>query len=409
MPSRRLKTPAGNSPAVARRSLLGALGAGALATAAAGTAVAAAPRAWGATARAASPHGRDENAAGVRTLHIGTFGGGIVTATYDTATGALTATGGFDAVTDPSFLALAPSGKVLYSLDTVGQEGGVRAFAVGADGSLTALGAAQSTGGAGVTHLALHPGGSHLLSANYDSGSVATHPVHQDGSLGARSALVQHHGSGRDPERQSGPHAHQIIPDPGGNFVFAVDLGTDSVYGYRLDTEDGQLRQVSEVTSAPGAGPRHMVFHPGGRFAYVANELDGTLTVCAYDAATGILTRGDSQSTLPPGTDPGTRNYPAEVVLSADSRFLYVSNRGHDSVSRFTVEEGGASLSVVDTVPSGGSYPRHLALSPSGTLLFTGNQKGNTVGVFTVDTETGALTPSGTPFPATSPVCVLPA
>lgn len=386
----------GTSLKIGRRSLVGALGAGMLA-----------PLTVGGTAQAAAPS-PSRPGSNRRPVYIGTFGGGIVTGSYD-AGGGLTATGALGEVTDPSFLAFAPAGGVLYSLDTVGPEGGVRALTVGADGALSTLGEAQSTGGTGVTHLSFHPGGSHLLSANYDSGSIAAHPVHPDGSLGARTSFVQHTGSGPDPDRQAGPHTHQILADPGGDFVHAVDLGTDRVYTYRLDEKSGVLQPVSEVASQPGAGPRHMVFHPGAAHAYMANELDSTVTVYAYDSRTGALTPGTSFPALPEGADPGERNYPAEVVLSADNRFLYLSNRGHDSIAWFAVREGGATLELVDTVPSQGTYPRHISLSPSGSLLFAANQNSGTVGAFTVDRNTGALTAVGSPLSAPSAVCVLPA
>nr|WP_050514415.1 lactonase family protein [Streptomyces rimosus] len=351
---------------------------------------------------------RPECAAGQRPVFLGTYGNGIISCTYDTATGALTRQSSFPGVTDPSFLAVSPNGKVLYSLDNGGRQGAVRAFTIGAGGALTALGPARSTGGANVTHLSVHPTGRYLLSANYGAGSVAAHTVNGDGSVGARTALVQHTGSGPDPGRQEGPHAHQIITDPKGTHVFAVDLGTDKVYTYRLDPASGALRPLSEARSVPGAGPRHMVFHPTAPYAYVANELNSTVTVYAYDAATGVLTRGESLPTVPGGAGSAVRNYPAEVVISADGRFLYLSNRGHESVARFSVTGGGAGLRLLDTVPSGGSWPRHIGLAPSGTLLFAANQYGRTVAAFTVNRDSGALTPSGPPFATSSLGCVLP-
>ncbi|MER0241682.1 lactonase family protein [Streptomyces sp. HSW2009] len=382
-----------------RRSFVGSLGAGVLGAAVLGSGAAAAQA-------APAPFPGRRGAAELRPAFLGTYGSGIITCTYDTATGALTKKSTFAAVTDPSFLALAPSGKVLYALDNARREGAVRAFAIGAGGRLTALGQAQSTGGANVTHLSVHPSGRYVLSANYGAGSVAANVVNSDGSVGARTSVVQHVGSGPDPSRQEGPHAHQILTDPKGAFVFAVDLGTDKVYTYRLD--NGVLRPVSEVKSVPGAGPRHMVFHPTAPYAYVANELDSTITVCPYNPATGVLTRGASQPTLPDGTNPGTRNYPSEVVVSPDGRFVYLSNRGHESIARFAVADGGATLRLLDTIKCGGSWPRHISLSPRGNLLFSGNQYGNTVGTFTVDTATGALAASGAPFNTVSLGCVLP-
>lgn len=384
-----------------RALLLGAAGIGALGAAGIGSA-----HAGPAPADRSRP--RAPRALAQRPLYLGTYGQGILACTYDTATGALAETGGgFGDVTNPDFLALSPAGDVLYSTVGGGAEGGVRAYAIGADGALSALGGVQSTGGAGVTHLSVHPGGGHLLSANYTSGSVAAHAIEADGSVGERTGFVQHSGSGPDPDRQEGPHAHQIVTDPAGGFVHAVDLGTDSVHTYALDPGSGALSPVSEVKSVPGAGPRHMVFHPQGTHAYVANELDSTVTAYAHDAATGGLTRLESLPTLPDDVDPGG-NYPAEITISADGRFVYLSNRGHNSVARLAVADGGAALELVDTVPCGGDWPRHITLSPDGALLYSANERGRTIGVFTVDAESGALTASGEPFATASTGCVLP-
>ncbi|WP_245996703.1 lactonase family protein [Streptomyces armeniacus] len=409
-PERTPTAASGTTPAPARRfgrrAVLGAaLGAGVLGTgvlgATASGGASAAQRAPGAAARTR------RSAAETRLAYLGTYGRGIITCTYDTATGALTETSAFGDITDPDFLALGTSGDVLYALHNGAEEGAVRAFTIGAEGKLSPLGEAQSTGGANVTHLSVHPAGGHLLSANYGAGSVAVHPIAADGTLGARTALVQHEGSGPDP-RQEGPHAHQIITDPDGAYVFAVDLGTDRVYTYGLDTDSGALEPLSEAEAAPGAGPRHMVFHPAEPYAYVANELDSTVTAYAYDASTGALTPGETWPTLPDGEDPGTRNYPSEVAVSADGRYLYLANRGHDSVAWFAVEDGGAALSIAGTVPCGGTWPRHISLSPSGAVLFSGNQNSNNVGIFNVDPDNGAPTASGDPFATASLGCVLP-
>lgn len=404
MPSRPVRHGRPVRRGASRRSLLfGALGAGALGAAGAGAAHA-----------AHAGHSRPPRAAPGRAalarnpLYLGTYGEGVLACTYDTATGALARTGGgFGDVINPDFLALSPAGDVLYSTVGGGAEGGVRAYAIGADGALSALGGVRSTGGAGVTHVSVHPGGDHLLSANYNSGSVAVHVIEADGSVGERTGFVQHSGSGPDPDRQAGPHAHQIVTDPAGGFVYAVDLGTDSVYTYALDTGSGALSPVSEVRAVPGAGPRHLVFHPGGTHAYVANELDSTVTAYAHDAATGTLTRLETWPTLPDGVDPAG-NHPAEITISADGRFVYLSNRGHNSVARLAVADDGATLRLADTVPCGGDWPRHLALSPDGALLFSANERGRTIGVFTVDAESGALTASGEPFATASTGCVLP-
>ncbi|KAA2261208.1 lactonase family protein [Solihabitans fulvus] len=346
-------------------------------------------------------------------VYLGTYtsgagaGTGVGLASYQPATGQLRSTGVLAGVANPSFLTLSADGRTLYAVDEQ-TDGSVTALAVDAAGGLRVLGT-QSSGGADPCHLAVHADGRHLLSANYSSGSVAVHPIHPDGSLGARTDLVQHKGSGPDPDRQAGPHAHMVCPDPGGRFVLAVDLGTDTVYSYRLDPSTGRLKPRSTAALRPGAGPRHLAFHTSGRFAYVVNELDSTIVVCAYDPATGVLRPGKPQATVPAGAPASPRNYPAEVLVAGDGRFVYVSNRGHDSVAVFAVEAGGGTLRLLGATPVGGSFPRHISVDPTGRILFAANQKSNTVTSFLVDRQSGALTPSGTPLSTPIPVCVLPA
>ncbi|MFD8686192.1 lactonase family protein [Streptomyces sp. NPDC059651] len=341
------------------------------------------------------------------TLFLGTYtstspgGTGVGVAAYDTATGSLTSRTSVTGVENPSYLALHPTGSTLYAVDEQ-DDGGVTAVSLAEDGTFRVLGT-RSTGGAGPCHLSVHPGGRWLLSANYTSGSVAVHPLAADGSVGERTDLVAHTAPAPGPG-QDGPHAHQIVTAPDGGHVLAVDLGNDTVYTYRLDEDRGTLEQLSYAALRPGAGPRHLTFHPGGRHAYLACELDNTVVVCGYDPATGTLTPGTPQST---GTGEGT-SYPAQLLVTGDGRFAYLANRGHNSLTRYAVEDGGAALRLLDTVPVGGDFPRHTAFSPDGTLLFAANQRSGTVTAFRVDGDNGALTPSGTPFPAPAAVCVLP-
>jgi 6-phosphogluconolactonase len=342
-----------------------------------------------------------------RPLYTGTYtssgGPGIAVMTYDPGSGSVSPSGTLPSVADPSFLAARGDG-LLYAVDE--NEDRVTAVAVG--GGAPRVLNSSAAGGSGPCHLAVHRAGGHLLTANYGSGSVAVHRLAADGSLGERTDLVQHTGSGPDPDRQSGPHTHMVLNDPGGAFVLAVDLGTDTVYTYRLDTGSGRLTGVSTAKAPAGAGPRHAAFHPSGRFLYVANELGDSLTVCGYDPDTGTVTPGDSLPTVPAGSGGAERNYPAEVAVCADGAFVYVSNRGHDSIARFRVADGGARLELLDAVPSGGAYPRHIALAPGDAWLFAANQNSGTVAVFARDGATGALTPAGDPLAVTAPVCVLP-
>ena len=342
--------------------------------------------------------------AGPRPLYVGTYtsveggGTGIGLATYDSATGAVTGTGTLTGVANPSYLTLHPDGHTLYTVDEQ-DDGAVTAVRL-ADRKV--LGA-RSTGGAGPCHLSVHPGGRWLLSANYTSGSVAVHPIDDAGALGERTDTVTHSTPAPGPGQQ-GPHAHQFITGPDGGHVLAVDLGTDTVYTYRLDERRGTLTEVAQAHTRPGAGPRHLTFHPGGRHAYLANEVDDTVAVCAYDASTGRLTIGEPQAT---GSGSGT-NYPAQILVTADGSFAYLANRGHNSLARYAVEADGARLRLLGTVPVSGDFPRQIAFSPDGTLLFAANQRSGTVSVFHVDARTGELRLAGEPFASPVAVCALP-
>ncbi|MFJ6841528.1 lactonase family protein [Streptomyces griseoluteus] len=340
-----------------------------------------------------------------RPLYLGTYtsveggGKGVSVARYDPVSGAVTDAEPLAGIPDPSYVAVHPDGHTLYAVDER-EDGAVTAVRL-ADGRV--LGS-RSTGGSGPCHLSVHPSGRWLLSANYGSGSVAVHPVDASGALGERTALVTHSSPPPGPGQQ-GPHAHQFLTSPDGGHVLSVDLGTDTVYTYRLDTGHGTLTEVSRARTRPGAGPRHLTFHPNGRYAYLANEVDDTVAVCAYDPATGRLTVGEPQ---PSGSTGDATNYPAQFVVTPGGDFAFLANRGHDSVARYAVEEDGARLRLLDTVPVDGDFPRQLALSPDGRLLFTANQRSGTVSVFQVDTGTGALGRAGEPFPSPVAVCAVP-
>ncbi|WP_327708122.1 lactonase family protein [Streptomyces sp. NBC_00464] len=388
------------TPPTSRRTVLGALLAGGALAAAPGV-----PRSEHRPGPAHRPTKHGARRTG--TLFLGTYtsttpgGTGIGVASYDTATGGIASRTVVTGVENPSYLALHPTGSTLYAVDEQ-DNGGVTAVTLAEDGTFRVLGT-QPTGGAGPCHLSVHPGGQWLLSANYTSGSVAVHPLAADGSVGERTDLVAHTTPPPGPG-QDGPHAHQIVTAPDGGHILAVDLGNDTVYTYRLDEDHGTLEQLSYAALPPGAGPRHLTFHPDGRHAYLACELDNTVVVCGYDPATGTLTPGTPQ---PTGTGEGT-SYPAQFLVTGDGRFAYLANRGHNSLTRYAVEDGGATLRLLDTVPVGGDFPRHTAFSPDGALLFAANQRSGTVTAFRVDRDTGALSPSGTPFPAPAAVCVLP-
>ncbi|MCI4146247.1 MULTISPECIES: lactonase family protein [unclassified Streptomyces] len=341
---------------------------------------------------------------GPRPLYLGTYtsveggGEGIGLATYDPATGRITGAGVVGGVGDPSFLAVHPDGRTLYAVNER-EDGAVTAVRLS---DRTVLGS-SATGGSSPCHLSVHPGGRFLLSADYGSGSVAVHRIETSGALGERTALVTHSSPAPAPGQQ-GPHAHQFVTAPDGGHVLAVDLGTDTVYTYRLDEQTGTLTEVSRAAARAGAGPRHLTFHPGGRYAYLADEVDDTVAVCAYEPSSGRLSIGEPQ---PTGSRSGT-NYPAQFAVTADGRYAFLANRGHNSVARYAVEEDGARLRLLGTVPVGGDFPRHLALSPDGGLLFTANQRSGDVSVFHVDADSGELRSAGEPFASPVAVCALP-
>lgn len=337
---------------------------------------------------------------------IGSFtsagGRGIIAATVDGETGALTETGASDAVADPSYLALAigSGGTVLYAVSETA-EGAVGAFEVDGPSPLP-IGGRVPVCGAGPTHLAIASG--HLVTANYGSGSVSVLPVGADGAPAAASGVLQHEGAGTHPDRQRGPHAHQVLPDPTGRWVLSVDLGTDSVRICALDPETGELTQHGETALRPGTGPRHLAFHPDGGHAYVLNELEPTLTVCRWDADSGVLEPVAETAVLPDGA--ALPSYPSGVVVSHDGRHLWAANRGHDSIGVLALDTTHEKAELVTTVPCGGHWPRDLALDPTGRRLYAANERSGDVTWFDIDPETGIPRRSGSlDVPAAS--CVI--
>ncbi|MEU3918367.1 lactonase family protein [Streptomyces sp. NPDC029004] len=320
---------------------------------------------------------------------IGSFtsagGRGIIAATVDGETGGLTETGVSDALADPSYLALAIGlrGPVLYAVSET-QEGAVAAFDIEGP-SPRPVGSRVPVCGEGPTHLALAAG--HLLTANYSSGSVSVLPLGTAGEPGGATGVLQHEGTGPDPERQRSPHAHQVLPDPSGRWVLAVDLGTDSVRICAFDPGAGELILHGETALRPGTGPRHLAFHPAGSHAYVLNELEPTLTVCRWDAEAGVLEPLGEQSVLPHGV--AGRVYPSEIVVSHDGRHLWTANRGHDSIAVLTLDETRERAELVTTVPCGGHWPRDLALDPTGRRLYAANERSGDVTWFDIDPDTG--------------------
>jgi 6-phosphogluconolactonase len=335
--------------------------------------------------------------------------GGIHAYEFDTTTGELKPVRRTTGVENPFFLALSPDRKFLYSIHAR-QFGGkeneqVAAYAVaGRSGELKLLNR-QSAEGTAACYLDVDRTGKALLVANYSSGSVAALPVKADGSLGEHTSFFQHKGSSVDPQRQKEPHAHCIVVSPDNKYAFAADLGTDQIVCYRLDPATATLTPTKSPAKAPaGAGPRHLTFHPDGKRAYVINELANSVTVFDYDADAGTLAQKQTVSTLP--DDFKGTSYCADVKITPDGKFLYGTNRGHDSVAAYRVGDDGR-LSLVAIEPSRGKGPQNLAITPDGAWLLCANMAGNNVAVFRIDPRTGRLKAAGEPVRQTSPSCIM--
>lgn len=358
--------------------------------------------------------GAGESSAKEAWVFFGTYTGGnskgIYRARIDLSSGALSDLQLAAEVENPSFLALHPNGKFLYAAGEVskfkGEAGGaVSAFALDRKtGKLTLLNQ-QSSRGAGPCHLVVDRAGKNVLVANYGGGSVAVLPIDEDGRLREASSFVQHKGSSINRQRQEAPHAHSINLDAAGAFAVVADLGLDKLLVYRFDAEQGHLTPNDPPYNAvaPGAGPRHFAFHPNGRLAYAINELHSTLTALAYDAKRGTLKEIETVSTLP---EPVKGNSTAEVQVHPSGKFVYGSNRGHDSLAIFAVDQETGRLTSRGHQSTGGKTPRNFGIDPTGAFLLAANQSSDTVVVFRIDPETGKLTPTGQSLEVPKPVCV---
>jgi 6-phosphogluconolactonase len=346
-----------------------------------------------------------------QTLFIGTYtvdtaSEGIYTYRLNSDTGELQKFSSIVSV-NPSFLALDRTRRFLYAVNEVqefeGKPGGaVSAYAIERDGKLKFLNQ-QASQGAHPCHLTVDRKRKNLLVANYTGGNLALLPIHSDGTLGPVADLKQHEGSGPK-EQQKGPHAHCIILDPSERHALAADLGIDKVMVYRFDPATRKLlpaRQPSESMKA-GAGPRHLTLHPNGRYAYVINELDSTMTTLKYKA--GTLTTLDTISTLP--SDFSGASYCADVHVSPSGRFLYGSNRGHNSIVVFAIDQHTGKPKLVEHVSTEGNWPRNFVIDPTGKFLLVANQRSDNVVVFRIDAKTGRLKPSGQTAQIPAPVCI---
>ena len=343
-------------------------------------------------------------------LYVGTYtqdtrSEGVYLVRMDRRSGELINVGAADAGPNPSFVAIHPSGKTLYAVNELDQ-GAVTALTIdGATGGLTKLNAQSSHGGA-PCYVSVDRRGRVALVANYATGSVALLPLQADGALAAAAAVDQHAGTGPNAERQEGPHAHSILPDPSNRFLLSADLGADRVLVYRLDNEAKSLRQVDggAAVMRPGAGPRHIAFHPTLPLVFVSNELDSTVATLRFDAERGALTLLGAVSTVPSGWS-GT-NYPADIHIAGSGRSLYVSNRGHNSIAMFTVTGSSGALALEQVISTEGDWPRNFSLDPTERWLLVANQRSDSIIVFSRDPKNGSLTHSGQRIAIPSPVCL---
>lgn len=344
---------------------------------------------------------------GTYTEHEGSQSKGIYVYRMDPTSGELTFEWEVKGVLNPSFLDLHPHRNFLYAVNEVGtfageEGGGVSAFSIDpGTGELSFLNA-YSSRGKDPCYISIEQTGRFALVANYSSGVVSMFPVQPDGRLGPATDLVQHAGSSVDPERQAEPHAHCIRPDPTNHFAIATDLGADKLLIYRMDLENGKLNKHAEVKVQPGAGPRHLIFHPNAQYMYVLNELNATLSMYRYHAGTGSLEELQCITTLPEGYT--GKNLCADLHISG--KYLYASNRGHDSIAWYLIDEDTGRLSYQNRISSGGHEPRGFVIDPSGNFLLAAHEKSDNIVVFRIDPSTGDLSRTGHEAKLSKPVCV---
>ena len=345
-------------------------------------------------------------------LYVGTYtdkgAKGIYLDRYNSASGQLASAVVAAETANPSFLTIDKDRRFLYAVNELQKfhdqsSGGVSSFAIEPGGKLRFLNEVAS-GGADPCYISLDNTGKHVLVANYTGGSIAVFPVQQNGSLGAANAIVQHKGSGPNRERQESAHAHWIEVSPDNRFVIAADLGIDELLVYRFDANTGKLTPNDPpfVKVEPGAGPRHLAFAPNGKFAYLINELQSTVTVFSYDADNGVLHSLQTISALP--KDFSGENTAAEIAVHPNGRFLFASNRGHDSIAVFAIDKTKGTLRLIDNFSVKGRTPRNFVIDPLGSRLLVANQDSGNVVTFQINPSTGRLTATGQDVKVPAPV-----
>jgi 6-phosphogluconolactonase len=343
-------------------------------------------------------------------VYVGTYTGkgsdGIYAWRFDAATGALSELGLMGATTNPSFLALHPNGKFLYAVNET-SAGSVTSFAIDAQTSkLTELNHVPS-GGADPCHLVVDPTGHAVIVANYTGGSVSSFPLHPDGTMGNAATFLQHHGSSVNKARQDAAHAHDVALSRDNRFAIICDLGMDKLMVYRFDPKTGALTANDPpfTRMRPGSGPRHFAFDASGKHGYAISELASTVTAFDWDASHGVLHALQTVSTLP--ADFKEKNTAAEIAIHPSGRFLYGSNRGHDSLAVFLIDPETGRLKPAGRFSTGGRTPRSFAIDPTGKWLLAANQDTGDIIEFRIDQKTGVLAPAGRRLQLSKPVCVL--
>ncbi len=346
---------------------------------------------------------------------IGTYtqkgGAGIYVLELDRETGKVTEARVAATEKNPSFLAIHPSRKFLYAVSEVDEVdgkkgGGASAYKINPDsGQLDRINA-ESTGGGAPCHLVVDAAGRNLLLANYTGGSVACLPIREDGGLKPTSSFIQHIGSSTDQGRQEAPHAHSINIDPTGDYAMVADLGLDKVLIYKFNSDQGTLtaNNPPSTSTKPGGGPRHFAFHPSGKYAYTNLEMTSEVTAFLVQPG-GVLAGIQTLSTLPNG-DPVPGNSTAECQVHPSGKFVYVSNRGHNTLAMYTVDLSTGKLTHIGNQSTEGEVPRNFCIDPSGRYILAANQESDTVVVLKIDQETGKLTPTGSQSKVSMPVCV---
>lgn len=359
-----------------------------------------------------STQGADQFRVYVGTYTRGSDSQGIYQLSMDSQTGKLSLVNVTENVENPSFLAIHPNQKYLYAVNEVrdfqGQKSGaVSAFSIDPQsGNLTFLNQQASQGG-DPCHLVVDATGKYVLVANYGGGNICSLPLLKNGTLKESTSFVQHKGSSVNPARQKAPHAHSINLDSQNSHAIVADLGIDQLRVYQFNAEDGSLtpNPVPGFKLPPGAGPRHFTFHPSGKWGYVINELNLTVTAMNYDAKTGTFEEIQTISTVPPGTDL-KGNSTAEVQVHPSGRFLYGSNRGPNTLAMYRIDEQTGKLTSIGFQPTGGAMPRNFKIDPSGTFLLAANQNTDNIVVFRIDQKTGLLQPTGHEIQVPKPVCI---